>query len=91
MANIYWQPLPPLWPSPAVWADVGGLMLLIFTQDHVPRWEVKLARAKRRKCRVIPQARILRQFSVTGWWRRQSRQTGLRRENSQVSGNLAGN
>src|SRR5208282_5521839 len=62
-----------------------------FTQDHVPRWEVKLARAKRRKCRVIPQARILRQFSVTGWWRRQSRQTGLRRENSQVSGNLAGN
>ena len=41
MANIDWQPLPPLWPSPAVWADVGGLMLLIFTQDHVPRWEVR--------------------------------------------------
>ena len=38
---IDWQPLPPLWPSPAVWADVGGLMSLIFTQDNVPRWEVR--------------------------------------------------
>ena len=41
MADIDWQPLPPLWPSPAVWADVRGLMLLIFTQDNVPRWEVR--------------------------------------------------
>ena len=40
MTDIDWQPLPPLWPSPAVCADVGGLMLLVFTQDNVPRWEV---------------------------------------------------
>jgi hypothetical protein len=36
MAEIEWQPLPPLWPSPAVWTDVGDLMLLAFTQDDVP-------------------------------------------------------
>ena len=41
MANIDWQPLPPLWPSPAAWTDVGGFMLLIFTEDNVPRWEVR--------------------------------------------------
>ncbi len=41
MANIDWQPLPPLWPSPAVWTDVGDFMLLIFTEDNVPTWEVR--------------------------------------------------
>jgi len=41
MADINWQPLPPLWPSPAVWADVGGFTLLIFTEDNVPTWEVR--------------------------------------------------
>ena len=46
MAEIDWKPLPPLWPSPAVWADVGGLMLLIFTQDKVPTWEVRRKRKK---------------------------------------------
>ena len=40
MADIEWQPLPPLWPSPAVWTDVGEFMLLVFTQDNVPTWEV---------------------------------------------------
>jgi hypothetical protein len=40
MSDVEWQPLPPLWPSPAVWTDVGDLMLLVFTQDDVPTWEV---------------------------------------------------
>jgi hypothetical protein len=41
MANIDWQPLPPLWPSPAVSTDVGGFMLLVFTEENVPTWEVR--------------------------------------------------
>ena len=41
MTDTDWQPLPPLWPSPAVWTDVGGFMLLVFTEDCVPRWEVR--------------------------------------------------
>ena len=40
MADIEWHSLPPLWPQPAVWTDVGELMLLVFTQDGVPTWEV---------------------------------------------------
>ena len=40
MADVEWQPLPALWPQPAVWIDVGELMLLVFTQDGVPTWEV---------------------------------------------------
>jgi hypothetical protein len=41
MANIEWQPLPPLWPSPAVSTDVGGFMLLVFSEGNVPTWEVR--------------------------------------------------
>jgi hypothetical protein len=40
MADIEWQPLPALWPEPCVWTDVGELMLLVFTQEGVPTWEV---------------------------------------------------
>jgi hypothetical protein len=40
MADVEWQPLPALWPEPAVWTDVGELMVLVFTQDGVPTWEV---------------------------------------------------
>ena len=39
MGDIEWKPLPTLWPSPAEFADVGELMLLVFTQDGVPIWE----------------------------------------------------
>jgi hypothetical protein len=46
MADVEWQPLPALWPEPAVWTDVGELMLLVFTHDGVPTWEVN-RRAKR--------------------------------------------
>ena len=31
MADVEWQPLPALWPEPAVRPDVGELMLLVFT------------------------------------------------------------
>lgn len=42
MADIEWQPLPsPMWPDPAVWADMGSVMLLVFTEDGVPTWEVR--------------------------------------------------
>ena len=41
MPEIVWQPLPPLWPGPAVWKDVGDFMVLVFTQDDVPIWEVR--------------------------------------------------
>ena len=41
MADVEWQPLPALWPQPAAWTDVGELMLLVFTQDGVPTWEVR--------------------------------------------------
>jgi hypothetical protein len=40
MAHVEWRPLPALWPQPAVWTDVGELMLLVFTQDGVPTLEV---------------------------------------------------
>lgn len=41
MADMEWQPLPALWPSPAIWTDEGDFMLLVFTQDGVPTWEVR--------------------------------------------------
>jgi hypothetical protein len=40
MADAEWKPLPTLWPSPAVWTDLGEFMLLVFTQDGAPIWEV---------------------------------------------------
>ena len=49
--------LPALWPEPAVWTDVGELMLLVFTQDGVPTWEVgrraKLTRAYDRRANQL--------------------------------------
>ena len=42
MADVEWQPLPsPMWPDPAVWADVGVFTLLVFTHHGVPTWEVR--------------------------------------------------
>ncbi len=38
--NVDWKPLPAMWTSPAVWTDVGELMLLVFTENSVPTWEV---------------------------------------------------
>jgi len=52
MADVEWQPLPALWPEPAVWTDVGEFMLLVFTQDGVPTWEVN-RRAKAGRSRDV--------------------------------------
>ena len=41
MTEVVWRPLPSLWPSPAVTTDVGGFLLLVFTEDNVPTWEVR--------------------------------------------------
>ena len=42
MSDIEWQRLPsPMWPDPAIWADVGDFTLLVFTQDGVSTWEVR--------------------------------------------------
>jgi hypothetical protein len=46
MTDVVWQPLPPLWPRPAVSTDVGGFMLLVFSEGNVPTWEVR-RKAKR--------------------------------------------
>ena len=47
MADIEWQPLPPLWPERALWTDVGDLMLLgaayfIYFQSKLPMgaWQI---------------------------------------------------
>ena len=53
MADVEWQELPARWPEPAVWTDVGELMLLVFTQDGVPTWEVS-RRAKAGSSRDDP-------------------------------------
>ena len=39
--RVEWRPLPALWPSPAVWTDVGEFMLLVFSPDGIPTWEVR--------------------------------------------------
>ena len=45
MADVEWQPLPPLRPEPAVWTDVGEFMSLVFTRDGAPTTEIS-GRAK---------------------------------------------
>ena len=41
MADIGWQPLPAgLWTAPAVFAEVGHLLLQAFTDGGVPTWEI---------------------------------------------------
>jgi hypothetical protein len=53
--------LPALWPKPAVWTDVGELMLLVFTPDGVPTREVgrraKLTRAYNRRANQLRSGR----------------------------------
>ena len=41
MGDIEWKPLPTgLWTPPAVFAEVGNLLLQAFTDDGVPTWEI---------------------------------------------------
>ena len=41
MADIEWKPLRAgLWTPPAVFADMGNLLLQAFTDGGVPTWEI---------------------------------------------------
>ena len=42
MDEPIWEPLPTLWPQPAVWTETGKLLLQVFTQEGVPSWEVRI-------------------------------------------------
>jgi hypothetical protein len=54
------------------------------------RLQTEITRAKRRKCRAIPDAMKLHEFGATSWWRSQSRETSLRRPNSLLTGKITG-
>ena len=45
MTDIEWKPLPSLWLGPAVWTDFGEFMLLVFTPEGAPKWEVRWKKA----------------------------------------------
>ncbi len=54
MADIDWKPLPTgLWTPPAVFAEVGNLLLLAFTDDGVPTWEISKKTGERGEWNVI--------------------------------------
>lgn len=41
MSDIDWQPLPEgLWTPPAVYADVGNILVQVYIEDGVPTWEI---------------------------------------------------
>ena len=42
MDDPYWEPLPTLWPQPAVCSTIDKLLLLVFTHEGVPTWEVRI-------------------------------------------------
>jgi hypothetical protein len=60
MADVEWQPLPPLWPEPAVWTDVGELMSLVFTQDAVPTWDQSQGKAGRSRDDLIANGTVFK-------------------------------
>jgi hypothetical protein len=54
MADIEWKPLPAgLWTPPAVFADVGNLVLQVFTDDGVPTWEISRKAGNRDEWRTV--------------------------------------
>jgi hypothetical protein len=54
MADIEWKPLPAgLWTPPAVFAELGNLLLQAFTDDGVPTWEISKKRGKRGEWNII--------------------------------------
>jgi hypothetical protein len=55
MADIEWKPLPAgLWTPPAVFVELGNLLLQAFTDDGVPTWEISKKRGKRGEWLKIP-------------------------------------
>jgi hypothetical protein len=54
MTEIDWKPLPAgFWTPPAVFADVGNLLLQVFTDGGVPCWEISRKAGKRDEWRTI--------------------------------------
>src|SRR5271156_1628275 len=54
MANIEWKPLPVgLWTPPAVFVEVGDLLLQAFTDDGVPTWEIRKKTEERGEWNII--------------------------------------
>jgi len=54
MADIEWKPLPAgLWTPPAVFVELGNLLLQAFTDDGVPTWEISKKRGKRGEWNII--------------------------------------
>ena len=54
MADIEWKPLPTgLWTPPAVFVEVGTLLLQAFTDDGVPTWEISKKRGERGEWKII--------------------------------------
>jgi hypothetical protein len=54
MADIEWKPLPTgLWTSPAVFVEMGTLLLQAFTEDGVPTWEISKQRGERGEWNII--------------------------------------
>lgn len=54
MADIEWKPLPTgLWTPPAVFVEVGNLLLQAFTDDGVPSWEISKKTGERGEWNII--------------------------------------
>ena len=54
MADIEWKPLPVgLWTPPAVFVEVGDLLLQAFTDDGVPTWEIRKKTEERGEWNII--------------------------------------
>src|SRR6516164_837570 len=54
MADIEWKPLPTgLWTPPAVFAEVGNLLLEAFTDGGVPTWEISKKTGERGEWNII--------------------------------------
>ena len=52
--EIEWKPLPVgLWTPPAVFVEAGNLLLLAFTDDGVPTWEISKKTEKRGEWDII--------------------------------------
>jgi hypothetical protein len=53
-ADIEWKPLPTgLWTPPAVFAEVGNLLLEAFTDGGVPIWEISKKTEERDEWNII--------------------------------------
>src|SRR5258708_13134 len=67
MGDIEWKPLPTgLWTPPAVFAEVGNLLLQAFTDDGVPTWEISKKTGERAEWNVIEHRRAVDRRRAAG-------------------------